>query len=79
MARFYFDYKSGEEVAVDDTGTVLRDVAQAQAEAIAAAGEWIKEKTASGATAELSLSVRNGDPTPLFVVTAAVRINRDNR
>ena len=76
MPRFYFDYRSGEELAIDDTGTELRDAPQAQAEAIAAAGEWIKDKTASGAAAELSLSVRDGSPAPLFTVTAFVGIIR---
>jgi hypothetical protein len=77
MPRFYFDYMSGEELASDDTGTVLSDIAEARAEAIAAAGEWIKDKTASGAAAELSLSVREGSPEPLVIVTASVKIIRD--
>jgi hypothetical protein len=76
MPRFYFDYRSDGQVAADDTGTVLRDLAQAQAEAIAAAGEWIKDKTASGRGAELSLSVRDGSAAPLFVVTASVGITQ---
>jgi hypothetical protein len=76
MPRFYFDYYSGGELAVDDTGTVLSDAAEAQAEALAAAGEWIKDKTARGAAAELSLAVRDGSPAPLFVVTASVTIKR---
>ena len=75
MPRFYFDFMSREELAPDDTGTVLADVAEAQAEAVAAAGEWIKDKTARGAAAELSITVRDGSPAPLFVVTASVRIS----
>jgi hypothetical protein len=74
VPRFYFDYRSGEELAVDDTGTVLRDIAQAKAEAITAAGEWVKDKTASGAAAELRLSVRDGSGAPLFVVAASIGI-----
>ena len=76
MPRFYFDYHSGGELAVDETGTVLTDAAEAQAEALAAAGEWIKDKTASGAAAELSISVRDRRPAPLFVVTACVTVSR---
>jgi hypothetical protein len=70
MQRFYFDF------ATDDTGTELRDVAEAQLEAIAAAGEWIKDKTASGTAAELMLSIRDGGTTPIFVVKASVRISQ---
>jgi hypothetical protein len=77
MPRFYFDYGSGGEVASDDTGTDLANVADAQAEALAAAGEWIKDRTAAGASAELRLSVRDGNSAPLFVVTACVKIGRD--
>jgi hypothetical protein len=75
MHKFYFDYMSGGELASDDMGTLLRDVAEAQAEALAAAGEWIKDKTAGGAAAELRLSVRDGSPAPIFVVTASVTVN----
>jgi len=76
MRRFYFDYTSDGEVARDDTGTELDGAAAAQAEAIAAAGEWIKDKTAAGATANLCLSVRNGSSAPVFVVTASVTLSR---
>jgi len=79
MPRFYFDFMSREDLASDDTGTVLADVAEAQAEAVAAAGEWIKDKTASGAAAQLSLAVRDGSPAPLFVVTASVTVNRGTK
>jgi hypothetical protein len=57
--------------------TELPDVAEAQSQAIAAAGEWIKDKTRGGAGAALILSVRDGTPTPLFTVTASVRVSRD--
>jgi hypothetical protein len=79
MPRFYFDFMSREDLAPDDTGTVLADVAEAQAEAVAAAGEWIKDETALGAAAELSLAVRDGSPAPLFVVTASVTLNRGTK
>ena len=77
MQRFYFDFNSEWQLATDHDGTDLRDVAEAQVEAIAAAGEWIKDKTRRGTGAELSLSVRDGTPMQLFTVTASVRVSRD--
>jgi uncharacterized protein DUF6894 len=76
VPRFFFDYQSNGEPSKDDVGTVLPSLQAAKSEAATAAAEWIKDHvSASGIV--LKLSVRDGQPAPLFVVTASVQIGPD--
>jgi hypothetical protein len=74
MAKFYFDYVTPDGTAADDTGTDLPDFDVAKEEAIAAAGEWIKDRSAVGQEADLQIVVRSGkgDP-PLLTVKASIK------
>jgi hypothetical protein len=75
MPPFYFDYDTGRRCAShDDVGTELTDIEAAKLEAAMATGEWIKDNP-SGAGTELVISVRNGEPTPVFVVRATIKIS----
>jgi len=76
VPRFYFDYHSNGDAAKDSVGTVLPNLRAAKAEAATAAAEWMKDHI-SVTGAELKLSVRDGKPAALFVVTASVQIGPD--
>jgi hypothetical protein len=76
VPRFYFDYQSNGAAAKDNVGTVLPNLQAAKVEAATAAAEWIKDHVSAAGT-ELKLSVRDGKPAPLFVVTASVQIGQD--
>jgi hypothetical protein len=75
MRRFYFDYMPrGKCSASDNIGTELPDVRAAKVEAVAAVTEWLKDHARSPG-AEIQLSVRDGKPAPVFVVTASIKVN----
>jgi hypothetical protein len=79
MPRFYFDYHhhTPEHTSIDDIGTELPDVSAAKAEAACAAVEWMKDHLSESET-ELRLSVRDGAPAPVFVVTASLKVSDGN-
>jgi hypothetical protein len=73
MTHFFFDFLSNNNKHEDTEGTVLPDLASAKIEAATAAGEWMKDN-ASEEGAELVITVRDGNPIPLFILNASVRI-----
>jgi hypothetical protein len=73
MPRFYFDYKTPKTSFVDHIGTQLPDHRAAKAEAVGVAAEWLKDHARAGS--EVNVSVRNGKPTPEFVVTASIKVS----
>jgi hypothetical protein len=76
VPRFFFDYQSKSDASRDDVGTVLPSLQAAKTEAATAAAEWIKDHVSASGT-ELKLSVRDGQPAPVFVVTASIQIGPD--
>ena len=74
MPRFYFDYNLNGHIAVDNVGTVLPSLRAAKTEAAIAAAEWMKDHVTAQGT-ELKLSVRDGQTSPLFIVTASVQLD----
>jgi hypothetical protein len=73
VPRFFFDYQSNGAASRDEVGTILPSLQAAKSEAATAAAEWIRDHVSALGT-ELKLSVRDGQPAPVFVVTASIQI-----
>ena len=71
MPRYHFDVsRDGEPWSDDDEGTELAGPQDARREAVHLAHALAKARPAS----ELSIRVRNGDPTPLLTVRVATSV-----
>jgi hypothetical protein len=74
MPQYFFDYRDGNRVYIDDEGAELASLKDARTEALRAIGGIAKGKMPDGDSRDFQISVReNGGPI-LMVVSLALRV-----
>ena len=74
MPQYFFDYRDGERVYIDDEGAELASLKKARAEAQRAIGAIAKDEMPDGDTRDFQISIREGEGPVLMVVTLAIRV-----
>jgi hypothetical protein len=76
MAKYYFDIRENDELAIDDLGIDFPDLQAAAIEAAQSLADTAEKLVSDAQRCSLAIEVRNGDMLPLFKVSIAYAFSR---